>query len=207
MPDDIPERVKLPNVLFEKRLRDGLLDGSISVAFRRWRRAQVVAGHRYRLGAGAGMVLVSRVDIVEAREITEDSARAAGFGSTTEVLKFLGGPPDEPIFRIAFGGVGDDPRDELRENLDLDGLEQRVQRIAGAREILEAIEAQPGRRAGDLATQLGWPELQPFKLHVRRLKALGLTISLEVGYRLSPRGEAYLAKTRAARPQRRSGRS
>jgi hypothetical protein len=28
---------------------------------------------------------------------------------------------------------------------------------------------------------------------VRKLKALGLTISLAVGYRVSPRGEAYLS--------------
>jgi hypothetical protein len=32
-----------------------------------------------------------------------------------------------------------------------------------------------------------------FKTRVRRLKALGLTESLEVGYRLSPRGRAFLA--------------
>ena len=31
-----------------------------------------------------------------------------------------------------------------------------------------------------------------FKSNVRRLKALGLTESLEVGYRLSPRGQAWL---------------
>ena len=36
-------------------------------------------------------------------------------------------------------------------------------------------------------------ELLPFKLHVRKLKNLGLTISLGTGYRLSPRGESYLA--------------
>ena len=35
-------------------------------------------------------------------------------------------------------------------------------------------------------------ETLPFKARVRRLKALGLTISLDVGYRLSPRGKAIL---------------
>jgi hypothetical protein len=35
-------------------------------------------------------------------------------------------------------------------------------------------------------------ERLPFKANVRKLKRLGLTISLETGYRLSPRGEAYL---------------
>jgi hypothetical protein len=47
-------------------------------------------------------------------------------------------------------------------------------------------------RAADLAPGLGWPELAPFKLHVRKLKELGLTISLPVGYELSPRGAAYV---------------
>jgi hypothetical protein len=35
----------------------------------------------------------------------------------------------------------------------------------------------------------------PYKLDVRKLKALGLTISLPIGYRLSARGEAYLHAT------------
>ena len=42
-----------------------------------------------------------------------------------------------------------------------------------------------------------WPERSAasgckFKTDVRKLKALGLTESLAVGYRLSPRGRAYL---------------
>ena len=35
-------------------------------------------------------------------------------------------------------------------------------------------------------------ERHPFKTDVRKLKELGLTESLEVGYRLSPRGRALL---------------
>ena len=35
-------------------------------------------------------------------------------------------------------------------------------------------------------------ETAPFKLDVRKLKNLGLTLSFRIGYRLSPRGEAYL---------------
>jgi hypothetical protein len=34
----------------------------------------------------------------------------------------------------------------------------------------------------------------PFKLDVRKLKELGLTESLPVGYRLSPRGEFLLQR-------------
>jgi hypothetical protein len=46
-------------------------------------------------------------------------------------------------------------------------------------------------RAPDLAASLG-RETLPFERDVRKLKELGLTESLEVRYRLSPRGRAYL---------------
>lgn len=184
-------------MLFEKRLRDGLVDGSVSLAFRRWRRAQVVEGGSYRLGAGAGVVRVESVDVVASDAITAADARAAGFTSPGQVLADLGVADDVDAltFRIGFGAVSADPRDQLRERSDdLDTLAQRVQRIHGADATLAAIGAHPGLRAGDLMGPLGWTDLHQFKLHVRRLKDLGLTISLPVGYRLSPRGEAYLGR-------------
>ncbi len=58
-------------------------------------------------------------------------------------------------------------------------------------DVLQTIQARPAVRAPDLAASFG-RETAPFKLDVRKLKALGLTISLPVGYRLSPRGEAFL---------------
>jgi hypothetical protein len=59
------------------------------------------------------------------------------------------------------------------------------------RTVLELIQSAPGTRAADLAKRLG-RETLPFKRDVRKLKELGLTESLEVGYRLSPRGAALL---------------
>jgi hypothetical protein len=53
------------------------------------------------------------------------------------------------------------------------------------------IGERPEVRAGDLADALG-REKPAFKLDVRKLKALGLTESLPVGYRLAPRGRALL---------------
>jgi hypothetical protein len=105
---------------------------------------------------------------------------------------------------VEFGLAGPDPRIALRERAELDAseveeLDKRLARYdangAWTRETLELIAAKPAVRAGDLATELGQERL-PFKANVRKLKALGLTESLEVGYRLSPRGRAYLARTR-----------
>ena len=109
------------------------------------------------------------------------------------------GAGDTPIFRVAFGAIEDDPREALRQSDTDPGLAKRIQRIPGADATLRAIAEQPGVRAADLMGPLGWAELHPFKMHVRRLKELGLTISLRVGYRLSPRGEAYLASRRGVR--------
>ena len=60
--------------------------------------------------------------------------------------------------------------------------------------VLTQIADRPGIVSTSLAEALGW-ERADFKLHVRRLKELGLTISLDVGYRLSPRGAAFLARS------------
>ena len=58
--------------------------------------------------------------------------------------------------------------------------------------MLELIAERPETHAETLAASLGREKL-PFKRDVRKLKELGLTESLLVGYRLSPRGRAYLA--------------
>ena len=60
--------------------------------------------------------------------------------------------------------------------------------------MLELIRANPATRAPDLAASLG-RETKGFKTDVRKLKTLGLTESLVVGYRLSPRGETFLDRT------------
>ena len=57
---------------------------------------------------------------------------------------------------------------------------------------LRLIADRPATVARVLAAQAG-AELIPFKRRVRQLKELGLTESLDVGYRISPRGKAVLA--------------
>jgi biotin operon repressor len=61
--------------------------------------------------------------------------------------------------------------------------------------VLEQIAGHPGTVSTVLAEAMGSAR-QDFKGHVRRLKELGLTVSLDTGYRLSPRGVAYLRHVR-----------
>lgn len=191
---------------FEPRLRTGIHDGSITLAFRRWRRPQVVAGHHYR--TGLGMALAESVDVVTPADITAGQARDAGFGSAEALVADLRGDPALPLYRIRFRPLdGRDPRDELAATADLAGgevcgISVRLARMDAAskrgpwtRQVLTTIAAKPAVSSAALAPELDWDRAD-FKLHVRRLKALGLTISLDVGYRISPRGAAYLARTK-----------
>ncbi|HEY2641185.1 MAG TPA: hypothetical protein VGI66_15055 [Streptosporangiaceae bacterium] len=188
---------------FEQRLRSGLHDGTITVAFRQWRRAQVVGGHHYR--TGTDMVLAESVDVITPADITADLARDAGFPDVPTAVADLRGDPKLPLYCIRFRRLdGPDPRDELAAAASLSNEEAaaigaRLARIDAASKrgpwtsaVLAQIADRPGVVSTELAETLSW-ERADFKLHVRRLKALGLTISLEVGYRISPRGAAYLA--------------
>jgi hypothetical protein len=189
-------------VLFEQRFWPGLEDGSITVTFRRWKRPQAVAGRPYR--TGGGIIEVDAVDVVTPDEVTDDDAVASGYPSAEAVLADLRGSPDLPITRVRFHrSTRPDPRAELAADDDLDDaaiaeLDRRLDRLDRAgqggpwtRATLAVIAAHPAERAGDLAARVG-RERAPFKLDVRKLKQLGLTESLPVGYRLSPRGRAYL---------------
>ena len=171
------------------------------MTFRRWKRRQVVVGHRYR--TPAGMLEVDTVDVVDPSSITDEEARRSGYPSAAALVADLRGPADRPTYRIGFHHAGGDPRDRLAGTADLspddrDELERRLARLDRARPsgpwtaaVLALIAERPGVRAGDLAASLG-RERADFKLDVRKLKALGLTISLAVGYELSPRGRAFL---------------
>ena len=63
------------------------------------------------------------------------------------------------------------------------------------RQALEIIESHPAVVSTVLAAKIG-QERAVFKTNIRKLKESGLTESLEVGYRLSPRGKRILGRLR-----------
>jgi len=194
-------------VLFQARFWPLIIDGSVTVTFRRWKRRPVVAGHRYRTGhriVGRIMIEVDDVRAVDPAKITRADARRAGFPDAATLVGQLRGDPDLPVYRIAFHVVDEpDPRSVLAASSELsvadrEEIDRRLERLDRAskegpwtRAVLDVIAARPSVRAADLAAGFG-RETLPFKNDVRKLKNLGLTESLEVGYRLSPRGRAFL---------------
>lgn len=185
-------------MLFRKEFWDGLADGSITVAFRRWKRPTVKAGGTLR--SPGGLLAIDSVTVIEPSEITDDDARSAGLDDVDGVLAALGPEDGRELHRIEFHLAGPDPRDALRADDDLtteqiDSILARLDRLdahspdfAWTGPVLDLIATAPGLRAADMAEQLGC-ERDWLKRKVVKLKELGLTISLSPGYRLSPRGE------------------
>ncbi|RDJ20459.1 hypothetical protein DWF00_04650 [Bosea caraganae] len=186
-------------MLLSRREREGIAAGQIALVFRRWRRPSVRSGGT--LVTAIGLLAIEAVDAIADGEIGDAAAQAAGYGSRAALLAELAGREGQ-LYRIRLRLSGADPRIALRENAllsddDVAELLQRLKRL-DAREpwtsaTLELIAARPGRRAPELAAALG-RETAAFKQAVRKLKALGLTESREIGYQLSPRGQAFLAR-------------
>jgi hypothetical protein len=195
-------------VLFRQEFLDGIRTGRVTLAFRRWRRPSVRSGGT--LLTPIGQLKIESVQPVTTEQISEDDARRAGFGSLEMLVSELRDRPEGTLYRIVLGPLSPDPRIALRESLPAHGppADETVRRLdrldarAGGGpwtvHVLEAVDANPGLRAGTLCKRVG-QEKEPFKINVRKLKNLGLIESLITGYRLSPRGAAVLEHIRSTR--------
>ena len=177
-------------MLFPQALWPRIADGSVTVAFRRWARASVKQGGT--LQTPVGVISIDELAVIDERDITPEDALRAGHVDVEAAVAAL--RPTGTLYRIRFHLVGDDPRVELRQRSDLTedevaDIESALRRLPWAPDVLRLIRHHPGVVSTELAPQVGM-ERFPFKQKVRRLKELGLTESLPIGYRLSPRGEA-----------------
>lgn len=183
-------------MLFRQDVLQGIAAGRVTLAFRRWRRAAPADGSQLR--SPVGVLSLDRITVVDQGDITAEDIRRTGLDAA-ELRASIAG--EGTLLRIELRLLGDDPRLALRETVPAAGeLETVVARLARldsasstrwTTSYLEMIGHQPGVVARLLAPRVR-AELPLFKRRVRQLKELGLTESLEVGYRLSPRGRAVL---------------
>ena len=177
-----------------------IASGEVDTVFRRQRRPTVKAGGSLR--TMIGMLAIDTVERIEPDDVTDADARRAGM-TRHEVLAMLAAKVDGECYRVRLHVAGEDPRIALREDAALDdstvaALRARLDRLDAAsswgpwtRPTLRLIAERPFVRAPDLAASVG-RDTPSFKEDVRKLKALGLTISHNPGYELSPRGRALL---------------
>ena len=182
----------------------GIESGAITMAFRRWRRPTVKVGGN--LLTSVGQLAVEAVDVVGLEEITESEAVAAGFSSLALLQSQLLRRTDGDVYRVRLHLAGPDPRIALRQEIpdgaELDVIVGRLARLDSRASsgpwtlpVLTLLHERSGERAAALAQVVGLDKAA-FKVNVRKLKSLGLSESLRVGYRLSPRGEAVLGRLR-----------
>jgi hypothetical protein len=185
-------------MLFRQDVLRRIAEGDVTLAFRRWRRPSVKAGGTLR--TRVGVLAIDSVELVDDEQVTDADARRAGAADREALLAGLSG--EGALHRIEFRLAGPDPRIALRKRSRISPTERaeidaRLARLDAASRhgpwtaaVLGLIAERPATRAPDLAALVG-RETVPFKADVRKLKELGLTESLPVGYRLSPRGRAY----------------
>ena len=139
--------------------------------------------------------------------VTAAQARAAGYPDAQSAQKDLDRRPARHTYAIEVSYLAPDERPDLAADDrlsadDVEAITARLNRWDAAtapwtRRYLQMIGANEAVRAPDLAARVE-VDVPRFKRRVRQLKGLGLTISLDVGYRLSPRGRAYLRRIGSA---------
>jgi hypothetical protein len=176
--------------------------GEFTVTYRLWKSPHVKKGATYRSGFG-GAYHILDVSLVRAGDISDKDARAAGSTDRQALLKLAGEhtrikvTPSMKLYRVSFRYVDKEPK---RETLGVDEVLSRLARLDKAKPwtemALTLIERNPRVVARELAGEAGFDTLD-FKVNIRKLKKLGLTTSLDIGYELTPLGQDTLDRMRA----------
>ncbi len=179
----------------------GIKAGTITLQFRRWKKPSVRKGSRIR--TEMGVVEITDFSETKAENITNREAVSAGFRDVDELLNVLNSVRDGQVYKMKVRYYSEDPRIALRQNTDisdkdLETIKIKLERLDRCNKdgpwtsrVLKIIQENPKLRAADLAVMMK-REKDELKLDIRKLKNLGLTISHEVGYTISPLGEIVL---------------
>ncbi|MEM9896504.1 MAG: hypothetical protein AAF789_09060 [Bacteroidota bacterium] len=192
-------------MLFKKRFLTLIEEGKIDLAFRKWIKPSVsVSG---TLLTPVGQLRITSLEKIRYNSITAEDISQAGYEDRNELDKEFSLKEDGEIYRIGFVLERADPRSKLREKTSISGTEitgilDQLRRLDTRGKVknwtckvLELADQEPGKHAIEYACKLG-VEKEWFKLNVRKLKNLGLTISKPQGYEISPRGKVILKELR-----------
>jgi hypothetical protein len=199
----IGRRRTLGRVLIRAAVLERIVGGELDTQFRRQKKPTVKAGGTLR--THMGMLEIVDVARISLEDVTDEDARRSGASDRQQVIAELTTKTAGDFYRVRLRYAGPDPRLTLRADDDLSDAEvealatklDRLDRSAASgpwtHQTMRLIADRPHVRATDLAASVG-RDTAPFKNDVRKLKALGLTISHSPGYELSPRGHALLAR-------------
>ena len=188
-------------MLFKQKDLEGIKSGTISLAFRKWKKLSVYAGSF--VDSSIGILKIGAIKVISLEEITDDEAQAAGFKNAAGLVQLLEQQKDGLIYKIEISYHSENPETESEEEAEMDKEEFETIKLAldnldkfskigkWTVKMLQAIRENPKLKAADLAV-VAKKEKEWLKLNARKLRALELIISHEPGYTLSPKGEAYM---------------
>lgn len=193
-------------MLFKEIHLVGIKSGKIRLAFRKWQKVSVKIGSY--LNTAIGLVEIHKIEIVNENDITDKDALNAGFTNKNQLLKSFTRNSTGKIFKISVSYHSADPRIKLREQTEISeqqfaDLKNKLERLDNhsrqghwTEKILFSIKDNPNLHAIGIAKLTGF-EKEWLKLNIRKLKNLGLTISHNVGYEISPLGKLFIEKLNA----------
>ena len=190
-------------MLIKSEILKAVKSRHVDLVFRKWKAPRVKKGTLLKTHLGQMEVIeIKRYTI---GKITTEDAKRSGYKDRNQLIENLNKVKEGEVYRICIRFHSPDPRIKLRQQIKLsaeaaDKLQRKLKRLDDLSSVgqwtsrtMKAIRDNPGLRAADLANKLNY-EKDWLKPNIRKLKNLGLTISLEVGYELSPLGKAWLQK-------------
>jgi hypothetical protein len=190
-------------MIFKLAHLEGIKQGKISLAFRKWKKQSVKKGSQIR--TAIGVIMITDVSKYNLNKISEADAVMAGYKDLSSLLAELKKARDGDLYKIEVQYHSVDPRIKLRKQTALtdqefETLKRKLEKLDSfskqgnwTMETLKVIRDNPKLRAVELAALTGREKMW-LKLNIRKLKNLGLTISHEIGYTLSPLGTVVLEK-------------
>ncbi|MGJ1415184.1 ASCH domain-containing protein [Sphingobacterium multivorum] len=190
-------------MLFKEAHLQAIKSGEITLAFRKWQKASVKPGSL--LHTSIGLVKIHKIEAVNENDITSKDLLEAGFTDKKHLQQSFTHNSKGTIFKISISYHSEDPRIKLREQSELSeqqffDLKMKLERLDNhskqghwTEKILLTIKDNPSLHAIGIAKLTGF-EKEWLKLNIRKLKNLGLTISHNIGYELSPLGNEYVKK-------------
>ena len=185
-------------MLFKSKFLELIKANKVTTAFRKWTKPTVKEAGT--LITAVGQLRILSLEKITYDDITDQEIAKAGYDNREELNNELSFKSDGQLYKISFKLEQEDPRIKLREETNLSEEERNklVKKLHSfdtqgkiqnwTLRILEIIDEKPLKPSIYYANKLGYEQMW-FKASVRKLKNLGLTISHEVGYELSPRGK------------------
>ena len=87
-------------MIFTKRLRQGVRDGSITCSVRIWQRPHVKVGGIYAMEEGH--ILVESIRQIALQDVTGELARRSGFQGVVDLLKVAKHGPGRNVYLVEF---------------------------------------------------------------------------------------------------------